>query len=645
MDYRREIDGLRAVAVLPVIGFHAGFSVVSGGFVGVDIFFVISGYLITAMIIEERRTGRFSLLGFYERRARRILPALLVVMAACIPFAWAWMTPADMRGFSQSVAATSVFGSNWLFFRTSGYFESAAEYKPLLHTWSLSVEEQFYVLFPALLLVVWRWGSARILMALLGALLLSLTLAELALPWSPTAVFYLLPTRAWELALGACLAFYRADGRYPQPGPAGAQWGSLAGLLSILAAVLLFDRDLPVPGVWTLLPTLGAALIILCARPGTVAGRLLGSRWMVAIGLMSYSAYLWHQPLFAFARYASVQPPGTWRLLGLIVLTFALAYASWRWLERPFRSRRAVGTRALLLYTGGGSLALLAFGGAGYATDGFAWRFRISDPEVQALAAIRDPAQHFRFRELLRHGRCHSVPLERLEAQGCIDVRSRNILLIGDSYAANLYAGLDAVRNARHPHVGIVQATDNNGPPFESPRRTDEGKSLIEAQAERITLAARLRPERIVVTWMIYGENAPRSSAASADGLDRTLDRLLAASPRSEVIVVGPFPRWSHSLQRQMINYHLRTGERPPRYLRDGLVDRDRDWDRFFRHRLPRPQVRYVSAHDMLCHADGCLTHVGGALTDLTALDWGHLTAQGSRVLAGRLEPAVFDGL
>ena len=208
MKYRAEIDGLRALAVLPVILFHAGFEWFSGGFVGVDVFFVISGYLITTIIISEMAEGKFSIVNFYERRARRILPALFFVMAACLPFAWLWLMPNDLKDFGQSLVAVSIFSSNFLFWLESGYFDTAAELKPLLHTWSLAVEEQYYILFPVFLMLTWRLGIKWILILLSIVFLVSLGVAQWGAYNMPSAAFFLFPTRGWELLIGVFAAFY-----------------------------------------------------------------------------------------------------------------------------------------------------------------------------------------------------------------------------------------------------------------------------------------------------------------------------------------------------------------------------------------------------------------------------------------------------
>jgi peptidoglycan/LPS O-acetylase OafA/YrhL len=379
MRYRREIDGLRSVAVLPVILFHAGVSLFSGGFAGVDVFFVISCYLITTIILEERDEGRFSILRFYERRARRILPPLLLVMVACLPFAWAWMTPNEVVAFAGSGRAVIVFLSNVLFWKESGYFAPTADEKPLLHTWSLAVEEQYYLLFPLFLFLCWKlrrpWIAGLLAVLALG----SLALAEYASTTMPGADFYLTPMRAWELLAGSLTAFVLFRREPLENTPA-----SLLGLGLVVASVFMFNEDTRWPSLWTLAPVGGTVLIILCATPKTLAGRLLGSKPLVAIGLISYGAYLWHQPLFAFARLRLMETPPLALMLGLAVLSLVLAWASWKFLETPIRRRsfvlssRALAGTAVLVCTG-----LLVLGTIGIRQGGFADRFSLP-PSVYA---------------------------------------------------------------------------------------------------------------------------------------------------------------------------------------------------------------------------------------------------------------------
>lgn len=336
MRYRSEVDGLRAIAVVSVILYHAGFGDAEGGYLGVDIFFVISGYLITTLIAKDLQDGRFSIVNFYERRARRILPALFLVMLACVPAAWL-ILPADaMTRFAQSVLATALFGSNFLFWAESGYFDTAAELKPLLHTWSLAVEEQYYILFPLMLMLLWRFGKVWIWIAFALFFAVSLGLAQWSTTHAPGAGFFLLHTRFWELLAGAAVAIFLfgRERLYPRM---LLECSSAFGLLLVLWSIARFDEGTPHPSVETLLPVLGTALILLFARENTIVGRMLSWRPMVGIGLISYSAYLWHQPLFIFARYLSTEDLERWVLVTLILVTFVLAYFSWRFVEQPFR--------------------------------------------------------------------------------------------------------------------------------------------------------------------------------------------------------------------------------------------------------------------------------------------------------------------
>lgn len=373
MIYRREIDGLRALAVLPVILFHAGFGWVPGGFVGVDVFFVISGYLITSIILDELEEGRFTLAGFYERRARRILPALFFVMLVCLPVAWWLLLPAEMVDFANSVMAVAAFVSNILFWLQTDYFAATAEQIPLLHTWSLAVEEQYYLLFPLCMLLAWKLGKRWLVGLIAGVALLSLGWSEWLWRQSVEANFYLIPSRAWELMLGALTAFYLQK-NVPVQGWV-AQLASGLGLGLLVYAVLAFNEGIPFPSLYALMPTLGSVLLILFASPATWVGRLLATPVMVGIGLVSYSAYLWHQPLFVFARMQAAEEPSAAMMAGLSVVVLVLAYASWRWVEKPFRDRRRFTRQQVFTGALVGSLLFLAIGAWLVAAEGLPERF------------------------------------------------------------------------------------------------------------------------------------------------------------------------------------------------------------------------------------------------------------------------------
>ncbi|MAZ15665.1 MAG: acyltransferase [Ahrensia sp.] len=443
MRYRPEIDGLRAIAVIPVILFHAGFGFFGGGFIGVDVFFVISGYLITGLLLEELAGGQFSLLRFYERRARRILPALAVVVTACIPFALAWMHPLQMEDFSASLIAIVLSASNFLFWYESGYFAPAADEKPLLHTWSLAVEEQFYIFFPIFLFVLWRFARDRTFLTVAAIAVASLLLSEWGWRHWPTANFYLMPTRAWELFAGSLCAQWSFRREQRPNGPLGA-----FGLALIVAAVFLFDGDTPFPSALALAPVVGTALIILFAGPGTAVARLLSSRLLVGIGLISYSAYLWHQPLLAFARVRSAVAPSLWLMASLATLSFALAYLSWRFVEQPFRKRSPAtkrgGTIKLVIFGAVIGAALAGVGLAGVLSKGFLHSFEpfpyVAEDEFRLPTTKTGYCFYFVLRSDLPVGE---------EGLNCFvgdpAARKDDILLFGDSFAGHWEPFFDVI--------------------------------------------------------------------------------------------------------------------------------------------------------------------------------------------------------
>lgn len=399
MRYRAEIDGLRALAVVPVIFFHGGFSSFRGGFVGVDVFFVISGYLITSIILADLCDGKFSLLKFYERRARRILPALFFVMVSTIPFAYLWMMPDEFKNFGQSLLSTAVFSNNILLAVTSDYWSMTSEFKPFLHTWSLGVEEQYYMLFPLFVMLCWRHLARKTIYVLAALFFVSLVAAAWGVTTAPTTSFYILPTRAWEILMGALAAHHLTFSESVPRAGVVSQTLSLLGVTMLAYSVFVFDNNCLSPGLTTLVPTLGTTLIILFAVKGTILNRILVNGVLVKIGLISYSLYLWHQPLFALARVYSVSKPSSAVILILIALSFVLAYLSWRFLEAPFRNRAAVSRKAIVIFSGLGSLVFVVFGYYLNATYGMAWRAFDSQTRIQDMDKRTYNERVFRYKK------------------------------------------------------------------------------------------------------------------------------------------------------------------------------------------------------------------------------------------------------
>jgi peptidoglycan/LPS O-acetylase OafA/YrhL len=468
MNYRKEIDGLRTIAVLPVILFHAGFEHFSGGFVGVDVFFVISGYLITTIILSEIEKGKFSLVTFYERRARRIVPALFIVMFVSIFFSWFWLTPSHMKDFSESLVAVCLFASNILFWQETGYWGVENELKPLLHTWSLAVEEQYYVLFPLFLLAMWRFNKWWILSSFIVIAITSLILSHWAAYNLPTANFFLLPMRGWELAIGAGIAFYFL---YRKPVISNLLSNktiddllSWLGLGLIALAVFSFDERTPFPSLYALVPTVGTALIIIFSSKDTSCGRLLGAKPLVSIGLISYSAYLWHQPLFVFARHRSLEEPSLLMFASLSVLSLILAFLSFKYIEAPFRNRKTFSRNQIFSITAIGSLIFITFGIVGHLSEGYAFRFD------QKLAEGINLAEKKSFSSNL----CLDYKqLGTDDNEYCVLVPNQQkfAILYGDSHAQALMN--EAQKVFKTTDYGLLYAATSACPPIKSVYRAD----------------------------------------------------------------------------------------------------------------------------------------------------------------------------
>jgi peptidoglycan/LPS O-acetylase OafA/YrhL len=366
--YRAYIDGLRAVAVMPVVLYHAGFTTFSGGFIGVDVFFVISGFLITSLIMSDLEAGKFSILGFYERRIRRIFPALFAVFGACSITAWFVFMPEEFAYFARSVIAAALFGSNILFWDESGYFDTAAQLKPLLHTWSLAVEEQFYIFFPLVLMLLHKIWRTRLVTVLLILAVLSFGLNLWATEHRPEFAFFMSPTRFWELLLGALLA----TGLIPNiESRLANQLLATLGLGLIAISVFAYSGAMNYPGVAALLPCVGAALILLSGHQDGPVNRILSARPIVFLGLISYSLYLWHWPIIVFVRYYFGRDPSLSEALLIISASLVISALSWRWIEQPFRRRQKGVPRPILFGSAASAMAAaLVFGLIINASDG-----------------------------------------------------------------------------------------------------------------------------------------------------------------------------------------------------------------------------------------------------------------------------------
>ena len=444
--YRPDIDGLRAISVLAVMLYHAEFQVFSGGFIGVDVFFVISGYLITQMVLGDFEKGSFSLSHFYERRVRRILPALLVMLAATVPLAYVFLSADPLADYSAALLGATWFSSNFVFWSEAGYFDRASEFKPLLHTWSLGVEEQFYLFFPAFFWVLYKFKW--LIPGLSAVVVISFLMAQFGLSRDAEWPFYMLVSRAWELGLGAMLAVVLAHSRLSDVRVTGllAELLVLSGLLAVIVPVLMFSELTATPGPLLLVPTLGACLLIWLTPATSYVRRLLSLKWLVGLGLISYSLYLWHQPVLVFGRIIIGEALGfEWRI-AMLLGTFPLAILSWRYIERPFRNPGQIVTRhliflvcAMMMITTVSAVMLHHFASThektstGVAGDiGHGRYYEVVDQRFD-----RCEAEYLQYRIELWENvpRCHKS--KRAGAPG--------IAFYGDSHAEQLFVGAEAL--------------------------------------------------------------------------------------------------------------------------------------------------------------------------------------------------------
>lgn len=537
MTYRRDIDGLRAVAVLLVVMFHIDMPGVTGGFVGVDVFFVISGFLITSIVTNDIRNGRFSLLRFYERRIRRIFPALIAVYLFCVLVSAILLLPSDLLRFGISLAASAAFVSNLLFSLQDSYFEPASIDKPLLHTWSLSVEEQFYVIWPLILVVAFRhWPARGVFWVMAAGILGFLAFAEWQLGSDRTAAFYLMPARAWELGLGGLLALKLPD---LERAPRLRDLLSLAGLALILGSAFALTRFSPFPGFGAVPACLGTALLIVSGATGAsgatgqaLCNRLLSLRPMVFVGLVSYSLYLWHWPLIVFLRYYLDREFHFLEALAVVAVSLAVAALSYRFIEAPFR-RAAQAPRPVEVFAGrraGRTVGLglaagmaCAFLGVSMVTDGWAWRLPESAVAVDAYSVRPNP-----FRRS-----CHGVRRIPVDDGDCTIGQPRadggyDVLVVGDSHANHFVPGFDKLLKAQG--LSGRQLTSSSCPPLYatrifSGRSTERCKNFIPAVRQFLDDHDEVRLVVLAARWALYsnttwlaGEPYPRKFLVDGRG-------------------------------------------------------------------------------------------------------------------------------
>jgi peptidoglycan/LPS O-acetylase OafA/YrhL len=625
-SYRPDIDGLRAIAVLAVLGFHAFPRLCPGGFVGVDIFFVISGYLISKIIFDDAASGKFTYRGFYSRRIRRIFPSLVIVLLAVLVAGLLLDFFTEFSRLGSEVTAGAAFLSNVWFWHESNYFDTDAIYKPVLHLWSLGVEEQFYIVWP---LMIAALSGRRVLWVAVAVLLVSLATNIAIVRSQPAAAFFLPVTRFWELMIGALLA-YSAHARSREPQHQDALSG--VGFILLVLSLVLINKDLAFPGWFALIPTLGAAALIGAGPTAWLNRTLLANKPAVFVGLISYPLYLWHWPVLSFMTLSQGEL-SRGLSLAAVGVSFALAYATYVLVEKPLRfgesgTFKVAGLSAALVILGIAGIVLPSWLDLDDRSAFVAW-FENSAP-VHKYATAHGLSLLWRdecnFGDLVSNAAKPSISPQ------CTAGSGRRVMLWGDSHMQHLAPGLKATVP---PQALLLQIATSGCPPSLHRTSSDPDSPCNRSNAFALQTIERIQPDVVIV--------AQRDLHETKDWTE--LARSVKAHGAKAVLLLGPVPQWQQPLHA-IIARHFWPN--PPERLDTWLTAGPFETDRLLKQRYKgSSDLRYVSIIEGLCNAEGCLTRVGPDLfEDIEAFDYGHLTPSSSKYVAERVvTPAVLEVL
>ncbi len=652
--YRADIDGLRAIAVVGVLIYHAFPTLLPGGFVGVDVFFVISGYLITRVILDGLTRSSFSIGDFYARRVRRIFPALLLVLGVCLVFGWRTMLADDLAHLGKQAAGGAGFVANLVLWSEAGYFDQASASKPLLHLWSLGIEEQFYLAWPLLLWAAWR-ARLPLMPFILGTAAASFLINLHYQADNPTAAFYSPLSRAWELMIGGMLAHWSSSSGAGERAWWGARLsalgivtgsgaaatlrsiGSVLGLGLLVFSLAWINSSMPFPGFRAMLPTVGTALLIASGPNTPIARWLLASRPFVWIGLISYPLYLWHWPLLTLAgnAYGTL---GSLERVGLLLAAVVLALLTWKLVERPLRSPHRGGLKVAGLLLGMAVVA--AFGLTAWKKEGFPSRY----PEIIKRATEYDLEA---YRKELRHTVCFMELGTNANgyAPECVDGGDKPLwVLWGDSSAGSLYTGFRHMQE-QAGDMRLAQFTSSACPPIANADMPNPDCRFNNTWTlERI---AQLKPDTVLMAamWHYYDKGK----------LLDTIAQLKAMGVR-RVVLIGPPPSWKDTPSRIVFNLwrddplHATPGPRLD-YGKYGMGQgeqtaggpdyRTSNAEDILRDLAKRSGSEYISLTEALCTAEGCLTRADSDSGETFYLDIVHLTPAGARYTVQLISPQL----
>jgi len=630
IKYRPDVDGLRAVAVLSVLAFHVGGFPTPGGFVGVDVFFVISGYLISAIVFSEIAASRFSVLGFYERRIRRIFPALFGMLIVFSILASFLLLPTEFVDFAKSLLAATTSTSNFYFWQHSGYFDSPTS-NPLLHTWSLAVEEQFYILFPIFLVIIRRFFPTRLRVGVVVLFVISLVASVVTVHYDASTAFYMPYTRAWELLLGTMLSL----GMFPRLHSSLLRnIATLVGMALICYSIFFYTTQTPFPGLAALAPCVGSMLIIGAGEFGpSLVGSVLAWRPVVFIGLISYSLYLWHWPVIILhsmgfsvnlndilpQRWVAGLPAFRFDMVFEIVASLVLGILSWRFVERPFRSRPLrITRRPLFVMSAAVMFALIAFSGTVIFAGGFTGRFPAQAVKVASVLSKHEAPTFGRL------GECSITRENRSEVLGTdkclqLEAEKKNYLLVGDSHALAISTGLQVSL----PEDRILLVSVWNCRPLLHPGGTSECKQEMDYIFRNYLLSHKVQALMLQARWH------PGDMA----GLTETID--WATQHQVPVIVVGPVAEYDAPLPR-LLAFSIAWNK--PDLANRHLVSLSPQMDAQMQSLAANKwHVPYVSLYQAVCDGKGCVQFADDAHDIPLMDDADHLNKPGSALVAKRL--------
>ncbi len=633
-SYRPDIDGLRAIAVLLVVFHHAFPKLFPSGFIGVDLFFVISGFLITTIIFKSLKHGNFSFLDFYARRIKRIFPALGLVLVACLAYGWLTLLPTDYKQLGKHTLAGAAFVSNFVLWNESGYFNGDSRLKPLLHLWSLGIEEQYYILWPLLAWIAYK-KKLNLFKVCLALLVLSFVLNIVFVNYNTVAAFFSPASRFWELLVGSMLAYVtmqRQESMVSKDDVTQNNQKAWGGFILLSVGLIFINPERSFPGFWALLPTLGAYLIIDAGERAWINRVILSNRYLVWVGLISFPLYLWHWPLLVFATLRTIDLiPSDSLVFGMIALSVVLAGLTYRLVERPIRLGKRFGSSKTILLAL--LLSVIAYSGFNiYKREGLIFRI---PQNLQKIATFKyDYAVDSNFECLIG-----STEKDIEINKSCFhksDKLNNSILLWGDSYAWAMYAGINKLAA---PQDKVYLMSKAGCPPIFEVERTyvkhcsthnERVKSAIDTEKyDQVVLIAR---------WDHWSYQSEKYLAS----ISNTIEKLKLMGVK-RIHVIGPPPEWHPSLFEVLIKHALRdTFEHKLQNRISEGVTTSTALDQQLKQLTVEKDVAFISLLDILCNKDGCITKIGPNPEDLVGYDDGHLSKKGGEFVAKQFPNAFF---